>query len=111
MGKVAGQLLWRVDAAPGGAQDLNRDRGEPPILEEPLMRRRVVGPDERVMALLEFRRRAGQGELIVVETPLDVRGCLESCIMGAEMLRHLVLLRDGEEVRSCQLSARPMRQI
>jgi hypothetical protein len=38
------------------------------------------------------------------------RGCLESCIMGVEPLRRMVSLRDGEEIRPCQLSAWPIRQ-
>jgi hypothetical protein len=69
----AGQLIWGVDAAFRLPQDLNRNRRPPPILQEPLMRRGVVGLDERLMALLELRRRAGEGELIVVEAPLDVK--------------------------------------
>src|SRR6266550_6007112 len=41
LGNVAGPLRWRVDTAPGGSSDLNRDRGDPPLLEEPLMGRRL----------------------------------------------------------------------
>jgi hypothetical protein len=42
------------------------------ILEEALMGGGVVGPDEGLMALLQLGRGAGEGELIVVEAPLDV---------------------------------------
>jgi hypothetical protein len=41
---------------------------------------------------------------------VELRGCLESCIMGVEPLRRMVSLRDGEEIRPCQLSAWPIRQ-
>ncbi len=82
LGEVAGQLLWRVDAAPGASQDLNRNRGEPLILQEPLMGGRVVELDEGLMALLEFHRRAGQGELIVIEAPLDVKGCFHPVLIA-----------------------------
>ena len=46
------------------------------IFEESLMGRRVVALDEGLMALFEFRRRTGQGELIVIEAALDVKVCL-----------------------------------
>src|SRR5262245_16832120 len=36
------------------------------------MGRGVVGLDERLMARLERRRRAGQGELVVIQPPLTV---------------------------------------
>jgi hypothetical protein len=68
----AGQLIWGVDAAFRLPEDLRRNRRPPPILQEPLMRRGVVRADKGLMGLLECDRGAGEGELIVVEAPLDV---------------------------------------
>jgi hypothetical protein len=42
------------------------------IVQEPLVGRRIVRLDEDLMHMLQRRRRAGQGELIVVQAPLDV---------------------------------------
>ena len=37
------------------------------------MRRGVVGLDERLVAILKLRRRAGEGESIIIEAALDVK--------------------------------------
>ena len=71
LGEVAGESLGGIEPAFRRSQDLDRDRREPPIAQEPLMRGGVIRLDERLMALLELRWRAGEGELIVVEAPLD----------------------------------------
>jgi hypothetical protein len=42
------------------------------IVQEPLVGRRIVRLDEDLMHMLQRRQRAGQGELIVVQAPLDV---------------------------------------
>jgi hypothetical protein len=46
------------------------------------MRRGVVGLDKGLMAILELRRRAGEGELIVVEAPLDVEMRLHQVLIA-----------------------------
>ena len=72
LGEVAGEFVRRVESAFRRSQDLDRDRREPPILQEPLMGRGVVGLDEGLMALLQLRWRAGEGELVVIQPPLNV---------------------------------------
>src|SRR6266487_5440865 len=47
-----------------------------------ICRCRVIRLDERLMALLELRRRAGEGELIVVEAPLDVEMGLHEVLIA-----------------------------
>jgi hypothetical protein len=46
------------------------------------MRRGIVGVDERLMALLELRRRAGQGKLVVIQPPLDVEMRLHQVLIA-----------------------------
>src|SRR5262245_51760696 len=71
LGEAAGELVFRVVAAFGGAQHVHR-RGEPLITEQPLMRGGIVRLDEDLMPLLQLYRRAGTGELIVIQAPLNV---------------------------------------
>jgi hypothetical protein len=52
MREVSGELLLGVHPALGFPQDLHRDWGVPLILQEPLVRRRVIRLDEVLMALL-----------------------------------------------------------
>jgi hypothetical protein len=72
MREAAGELLRGIDAALGGPEDLEGNRGEALVVEEPLMRRRVIDVDEGLMTSLELQGGAGQRELIIVEAPLDV---------------------------------------
>jgi hypothetical protein len=72
VGEVARELLRSKQSAFGRPEDFDRDERESPILQEPLMGRRVVGLDEGLMALLERCRRAREGELIIIQAPLDV---------------------------------------
>ena len=72
VGEVAGELLRSIPSAFGRPEDFDRDRRESPILQEPLMGRGVVGLDEGLMARLELRRRAREGDLIIIQPPLDV---------------------------------------
>jgi hypothetical protein len=58
------------------------------------MGRGVVGLDERLMALLELRRRAGQGKLVVVETPLDVEMCLHQILIALALRANDGLMLD-----------------
>src|SRR4029453_19668286 len=53
-------------------QHVPRDGGEPLITEEPLMCGGIVGLDEGLMALLQICWGVGQGELTVVQPPLDI---------------------------------------
>jgi hypothetical protein len=82
LGERAGQLLWRVDAAFRLPEDLHRNRRPPLILQESLMRRGVVRADKGLMGLLECYRGAGEGELIVVEAPLDVEMRLHQVLIA-----------------------------
>jgi hypothetical protein len=50
--KFAGEFVLSIEAAFGSPPDLQGDRREPLILEEPLMRGRIVGLDEGLVALL-----------------------------------------------------------
>ena len=66
LGEVTGQLVQCIDAALDRAQDLNRYWGNPPVLQEPLMGRRIVGPDKGLVHLFKRCQRGRQGELVVV---------------------------------------------
>jgi hypothetical protein len=79
--KWGGELLRGIPAACGRPKDLNGDRRESPILQEPLTGRGVVGLNERLMALLELRRCVGEGELIIIQPPLDVEMCLHQFLL------------------------------
>jgi hypothetical protein len=52
--KFAGQFLLGVYPALGLTQDVERDRRGELILEEPLMRSRILGLDKGLMDLLEL---------------------------------------------------------
>jgi hypothetical protein len=55
--KLPDQLVGRIEAAFGLAQDLQRDRGLKLLLQQPLMRGGVVCGHEGLVDLLEFHRR------------------------------------------------------
>jgi hypothetical protein len=65
MHEFAEQVVLGIKTALCLTEDRHRDGREALILQEPLMRRRVVGLNERLMALLEFHRCAREGELII----------------------------------------------
>ena len=104
MGAVAGELLRSRPSAFGRPEDFDRDRREPPILQEPLMGRGVVGLDEGLMALLELRRRAREGELIIIQPPLDVEMCLHEVLIALafralnRLMLNLQAATDGPKV-------------
>jgi hypothetical protein len=56
--------------------------GEPPILQKPLIRRGIVGLDEGLMPLLQFGWGASEGELIVVQPPLDIEVGLDQVLIA-----------------------------
>jgi hypothetical protein len=64
--KFAAECVWGLDAALGASQHFQRDRRQPLISEEPLMRGRIVGLDEGLVALLSLGGRPRQGKLIVI---------------------------------------------
>ena len=72
LGEVAGESLGGIEPAFRRAQHLDRERWEALVLQEPLMGGGIVGWDEGLMALLQLGRRAGQGELVVIQPPLDI---------------------------------------
>ena len=59
-GKLPGQLLWGVHVARGLAQDMDRNRWVKTLFEEPLMRRGVRQPDERLVGLFQLGRGGAQ---------------------------------------------------
>jgi hypothetical protein len=69
---VAVQLLSALDAPCGLAQDLQGNRRVKPVVESSLMGGGGVGGHEGVVRLLERRGGGGQGELVIIEAPLDV---------------------------------------
>ena len=92
----AGQLVFGVDAAFRLPENLHRNRRPPLILQEALVCRGVVGLDARLMARLELRRRAGKGELRVLEAPLDVEMRLHQVLIA------LALGADNRLMRNLQ---------
>src|SRR5512132_2277000 len=82
LGEGAGEFLRGILSAFGRPEDLDRDGWEPPILQQSLMGGGVVGLHERLMALLEFRRRAGQGELVVVQSALNIKMCFHQVLIA-----------------------------
>ena len=72
VGKVQRQLVFAVHAPPGLPERLERDRRIEAIFKQTLMRRGVIEVEKRLVGLFEFRRRLGQGELIIVQPTLHV---------------------------------------
>ena len=66
------QHLLGIAPALRRPQDLDRDRWQALIGEQPLMRRRIIGVDEGLMALFQVSGSAGERTLIVIEPPLDI---------------------------------------
>src|SRR5262245_47358669 len=52
------------------------------ILEEPLMRRGVVGLDEGLMLLLQLGRGTGQGEPVVIQSALHIKVRLHPVLLA-----------------------------
>jgi len=70
--KLPAELLLGVDLPWGGSQHLEWHRRGELFSEQPLMGRGVGGLDEGLMPRLQLPWRGRQGELIVVQAPLDV---------------------------------------
>jgi hypothetical protein len=75
VGEVTGQFVRSVEPTFRRPEDLDGDRREAPIRQEPLMGGGVIELDEGLMAPLQLGRRAGEGELIVLQAPLDIEVC------------------------------------
>jgi hypothetical protein len=71
--EAAGQFVRRIASALRLPQDLDRDWRKPLIVQEPLIGRSIIRLDKDLMHLFQPRRRAGQGELIIVQPPLNVK--------------------------------------
>ena len=72
MVKLPAELLLCVDPPFGGSQHLEWERWGELFLEQTLVGGGVVGVDESLMPLLQRQRCGRQGELIVVQPPLDI---------------------------------------
>ncbi len=70
--KFASQLLLGVHPTFDLAQDLERNRREALVFQEPLVRGRIIGLDKGVMDPLEFPGRGRQRKLIVKQAALDI---------------------------------------
>jgi hypothetical protein len=99
MVKLPAELLLAVDPSLGGSQALAWDRWGNLFSEQPLMGGGVVGLDEGLMPLLQLQGCGGQGQLIVVQAPLDVE------VGFHEVLIALALRADDGLVPELQPSA------
>ena len=66
------QLVWAQGAALRLGKDRNRNGWVKPLVEEALMRRGVVEPDERLVGLFQLGRCVAQRKLVVVQASLNV---------------------------------------
>jgi hypothetical protein len=71
--KVAVQLLSAIEATLGLAQDLQWNRRGKPVVEESLMGGGVICRHKVLMRLLERCGGASQGELVVIQSSLDIK--------------------------------------
>ena len=76
------QHLLGIAPALRRPQDLDWDRWQALIGEQPLMRRRIIGVDEGLMALFQVSGSAGERKLIVIEPPLDIEMRLNPVQIG-----------------------------
>jgi hypothetical protein len=70
--KLLRQPIWAQDAALRFGKDRDRNGWVKPLVEEALMRRDVVEPDERLMGLFQLGRCVAQRKLVVVQASLNV---------------------------------------
>jgi hypothetical protein len=70
--KLPCQVVGRIEPAFGCAQDLQGNGGRKLFLEQALMGGRIVGVHAGLMGLCKRCGRLRQGDLIIVQAPLDI---------------------------------------
>jgi len=96
VGEFLREHLLGIALALHSPQDLDWDGREALIGEQTLMRRRIIGVDEGLMALFQLPGSAGERKLIVIEPPLDIEMRLDPVQIAFTLRTHDGLMLDLE---------------
>jgi hypothetical protein len=99
--KVAVQLLSAMEATLGLAQDLQWNRRVKPVVEESLMGGGVIGLHKVLMRLLERCGGASQGELVVIQSSLDIKMGLHEVLIALALSAFNRLMVDLQPGQHC----------